>query len=673
MHKTHGTWRIAMLVLMMLIMVGALAACGGQEQPDIFESNVEEAADGDAEEASDDAGEEAAEEAAPEAAPEADADSNEAPALAAMVAAGDLPPLDERLPNEPMVVEVWDSIGEYGGTWRSGLLGQADGAWVRRTMAYEPMMRWKPDLTTTIPNVAKSVEVSDDGQEFTFTLREGMHWSDGAPFSADDVMFWYENVILNDELTPVKPLWMRPGGTLGVVEKIDDFTVIFKFEAPHGLFLRQLGSQYPYVPAHYMQQWHIDFDPESAEAAVAELELNDWVDLFRNKLNHMNNVDLPTVYPWVVTTPASSATQMVAERNAYYWKVDPEGNQLPYIDKLVYPIVENVDVLVLSALSGEIDMMDRHIATPGNKAVFFDSKADGDYDFFTVDYAWETPVSIGFNLSHKDEGLREVFNQKDFRVALSIGIDRQEIIDAIYVSDGEPRQPAPLDASPWFNEQLAYQYTELDVEQANALLDGLGYARGDDGIRLRPDGEKISFTIDVIAAFEPWAEIMEIVSGYWAELGIESNVKVIERSFFYERKAAYDHDVIVWTGADGIALVMDPRSYMAFSRESLFGVAWADWWRSEGAQGDEPPAAAQRQQELYDELQVTVDPDRQDEIMNEILQIAADEFWVMGITKYYKGYGIVRNNFKNVPETVWQWHVSAAPAQTNPEQYYISE
>ena len=340
---------------------------------------------------------------------------------------------------------------------------------------------------------------------------------------------------------------------------------------------------------------------------------------------------------------------------------------------MVYPIVENVDVLVLKALSGEIDMMDRHIATPGNKAVFFDSKAEGDDDFFTVEYAWETPVDIGFNLSHSDPALRDIFREKDFRIALSHAINRQEIIDVIYVGDGEPRQPAPLDASPYYNEQLAYQYTEYEVDKANEILDGLGLERGSDGMRLRPDGEPLSFRIDVIAAFEPWAEIMELVSNYWREVGIDSRVNVIERSLFYERKAAYEHEVIVWTGADGIALVMDPRSYMAYSTESLFGVAWADWWRSGGSRGEEPPEAAKKQQALYDELQVTIDPARQDEIMQEILEIAIEEFWVMGITKYYKGYGIVRNNFKNVPDTLWQWHVSASPAQTNPEQYYIEQ
>ncbi len=617
--------------------------------------------------------------AAPEEEPEAAAEvmeessSKEAPALAAMVAAGELPPLEERLPVNPMVVPVTESIGQYGGTWRSGLLGQADAPWVRRTMAYEPMMRWTPDLTTTIPNAAEAVAVSDDGTEFTFSLREGMKWSDGEALTADDVLFWYEHYLLNDELQPVKPLWMRPGGTVGTVEKIDDYTVKFSFAAPHGLFLRQLGSQYPYEPEHYMAQFHADLNGQAVTAMVAEMGLSNWVDLYNNKRNLLNGVDMPVIWAWTLTTPASSATQLVADRNPYYWKVDPAGNQLPYIDQLVYPIVENVEVQVLRALAGEVDMQDRHIATPGNKAAFFDGKEAGDYDFFTVEYAWETPVSIGLNLAHPDEALRSVFLEKDFRIALSIAMNRQEIIDILYVGDGEPRQPAPLAESPWYNEQLAYQYTEYDPAQANALLDNLGYAMGPDGVRLRPDGEKISFDVNVIAAFEPWAEIMELVSTYWADVGIEANVQVLERSLFYERKAAYEYDVAVWTGADGIALVMDPRSYFPFSTESLFGVAWADYWRSEGSKGMAPPPAGAEQQLLYEELQVTVDPAEQDRIMNAILDIAAENFWVFGVTKYYKGYGIVKNNFKNVPETLWQWHVSAAPAQTNPEQYYIEQ
>jgi peptide/nickel transport system substrate-binding protein len=595
----------------------------------------------------------------------------EAPQLAARVQSGDLPPVDERIPLDPVVVTPVERIGNYGGTWRSGLLGVSDRPWISRTMAYEPLLRWSEDLTEVVPNVAESWEVSDDGLEFTFHLHEGMKWSDGEPFTADDFVFWYEHVLLNDDLTPVKFQWMQPGGVLGRVEKVDDTTVKFIFANPPGLFITQMGNQTPFVPAHYARQWHIEFNQEEVEKLVQAEQLNGWPSLYDNRMDFLATVERPTLFPWIVTIPVGSTNRVVAERNPYYWKIDPEGHQLPYIDRMEYPIVENSEVLVLRALSGEIDMMDRHIATPDNKALFVDSKDAGDYDFFTVKFAFESPCVIALNLNHKNPELKRIFNEKNFRVALSHAINRQEIIDVIYVGSGQPRQPAPLDESPHYHEQLATQYLEHDVAKANQLLDELGLERGADGIRRRFDGEPLFFTVEVAAAFEPWGKIMEMVANYWSEIGVDAEVKVIERSLFYARKAAYDHDCGVWTGADGIAVVMDPRWYMPFSNESIFGIAWADWWRSGGTQGEEPPPAARQQQAIYDKIQVTVNADERNALIKEMLDIGAEQFWAIGITKYYAGYGIVKNNFKNVPQEIWQWHISSSPAQTHPEQYFI--
>ena len=595
----------------------------------------------------------------------------EAPMLAELVKAGKLPPVEERLPKEPMVVTPWQNIGKYGGTWRSGLLGKSDRPWISRTMAYEALLRWNPDLTGVIPNIAKGWEVSADGTEFTFYLREGMKWSDGHPFTADDFVFWYEDVVSNDELTKVKPLFMKSGGELGAVEKVDDVTVKFKFSRPNGLFLYYMAYNSPFVPAHYAKKWHVKYNKQEVEKAVAELKMQDWVALYQAKMDWLDNPECPTLFAWRVVVPVGSGTQVVAERNPYYWKVDPEGNQLPYIDKCVYPIVEKVEVLVMKALAGEVDMMDRHIATPDNKAVFMDNKEKGGYDFFTVKYAWESPCVIALNLNHPDPVLREIFMKKEFRVALSHAINRQELIDTIYVGDGQPRQPAPLEESPHFHEELAYQFLDYDLAKANKLLDELGLERGADGIRMRPDGKPIYFTIEVIAAFEPWAQIMELVSNYWKEVGISTTVKTIDRSLFYQRKAAYEHECMVWTGADGIFVLLDPRWYMPYSIESIYGVAWADWWNSSGAIGQEPPEPAKRQQELFDELRTKVSFEDQKAIMRKVLDIAAEQFWCIGTTRYYAGYGIVKNNFKNVPKELWQWHLSSSPAQTNPEQYYI--
>lgn len=595
----------------------------------------------------------------------------EAPQLAAMVQRGELPPVDERLPLDPVVITPHERIGNYGGTWHSGLLGVADRPWISRTMAYEPLLRWSADLTSVGPNVAESWEVSDDGMEFTFHLRQGMHWSDGAPFTADDFVYWYEHVLLNDDLTPVKFQYMQPGGILGRVEKIDDVTVKFVFEVPSGLFITQMGNTSPYAAAHFAQQWHIEFNKEAVEKEVADQQLNSWASLYTTKMDFLATVECPVLFPWKVIVPVGSTNRVVSDRNPYYWKVDPEGHQLPYIDQMDYPIVENVDVLVLKAMAGEIDMMDRHIATPDNKAIFVDNQDQGDYHFFNVEFAFESPCVIALNLNHKDPELKRVFNEKDFRVALSHAINRQEIIDVIYVGSGQPRQPAPLDESPHYHERLATQYLEYDVATANQLLDDLGLERGPDGMRRRFDGQPLFINVEVAAAFEPWGRIMEMVTDYWKAVGVDSDVRVIERSLFYARKAAYDHDCGVWTGADGIAVLMDPRWYMPFSNESIYGIAWADWWRSGGTQGEEPPPAAKQQQDIYDQILVTANEEERNALVQQMLDIAADQFWAIGITKYYAGYGIVKNNFKNVPDTIWQWHISNSPAQTHPEQYFI--
>ncbi|NLD74380.1 MAG: ABC transporter substrate-binding protein [Chloroflexi bacterium] len=541
-------------------------------------------------------------------------------------------------------------------------------------MGNDPLLRWAPDLASIIPNIASSWEVSDDGKTFIFHLRKGMKWSDGAPFNADNFVWWYEHALMNKELTPTITSWMRPGGEVGSVTKVDDVTVQFSFPNPNGLFILRMGSSEPFVPSHYLEQFHIDFNKEAVEQTVADDKLESWMALYGDKNDRWNNEERPGLLAWKVTVPVGSGTQLVGERNPYYFKVDPDGNQLPYIDRVVYPIAETVEVLVMKALNGEIGMMDRHIATPANKSVFFDNQEQGDYHFFGIKYAFESPCVIALNLNHKDPGKKEVYLKKDFRVALSHAINRQEIIDTIYVGDGVPAQPSPVPESVHYHEGLEQQYLEYDPDLANQMLDDLGLERDANGMRLRFDGQPLYIDVEVISALEPWAEIMEMVLSYWRAIGVDGAVKTIDRSLFYERKAAYDHDCMTWTGADGVAIVIDPRWYMPYSNESIYGIAWADWWNTDGQKGEEPPEAAKEQQRLYREIEAEPDPEKQKALMKQILDIAQEQFWCIGTTRYYNAYGIVKNNFKNVPaEGVWQWHICNAPAQTMPEQYYIEQ
>ncbi len=582
---------------------------------------------------------------------------NESPMLADRAAAGDLPPVEERLPDEPLVVEPHESIGQYGGIWRMGMRGGNDTALMTRTLGYENLLRYTPDWTGIVENVAKDWEASEDGREYTFFLREGMKWSDGEPYTAHDIEFWYQAHVVNDEVRPGKPSWLMSGGELGVVEAIDDYTVKFSFAAPNGLFIENVaqvdGREITRFPRHWASQYHADFNPDGIDALVEEAGLETWVDLWDNMIGSGDGFrePKPVIGAWVHENGAGSdTTQVTAVRNPYYWKIDPEGNQYPYIDTVQYDVGDDTETLVLKALNGEIDMQDRHIATLNNKAVFFDNMEAGGYIFYDRIPASMNVMMIALNLSTTDPVLSEVFNNKDFRIGLSHAINRQEIIDVVYVGQGEPWQGSPRLSSPFYNERLAKQYTEYDPDLANQILDDAGFAERDsDGFRLGPDGNRITFAVEVTTVATDSIDTLELVQGYWAEVGIDMQVEVEDRSILYDRKEANEHQAVVWGGGGGLEVFLDPRWYMPFSHESNFATAWASWFNGDEIRGIEPPEAPKRQMELFRQIQSTANADLQAKLMREILEIAADEFYAIGISLPANGYGIVSLKMRNVP------------------------
>ena len=325
------------------------------------------------------------------------------------------------------------------------------------------------------------------------------------------------------------------------------------------------------------------------------------------------NEELPTIFAWKIVVPYSGGERVVAERNPYYWKVDPEGNQLPYIDRVVYAVGEDVEVLVLKALNGEIDMQERHISSLANKALFTDNMEAGDYHFFETRFADLNVVTINLNLNHKDPVMREIFQNKDFRIGLSHAINRQEIIDTVFVGQGEPWQVSPQATSPFYNERLAKQYTEYDVDLANEYLDKVLPDKDDDGFRLRPDGEQLVFNVDVISVKPDWIDTMEMVKGYWAEVGVNINVTSVDRSLVYTRKEANEHTALAWwtDGGAGLDTILDPYIFFPQRDETAFAPVWGQWYQGD-PRGEEPPAAVKEQQALYDQIKAAADPEVQD-------------------------------------------------------------
>ena len=610
------------------------------------------------------------------------ADYKEAPALAAAAKAGTLPPVEQRLPNNPEVVKPLDAIGTYGGQLRFGLRGSSDHNHILRMVGNQGLVRWDPEYTKIVPNVAEKVDVSPDGKVFTFTLRKGMKWSDGKPFTADDILFNVDDLILNADFAAPQPRYMT-GGVPMKVEKLDDATVKITFTEPYGDFLAELASplgQHPVLYAkHYCSQFHPKYNAKIADTIKAN-NASDWKNLFLQKCGDIEiparwgNVDRPTLDPWVVKDPyTGGSTRVIMERNPYFWQVDTAGNQLPYIDELNAPIAQDVESLILAAIGGRIDFGLRHLDAPANRAVLAENRTKGGYEMFEASAVGGTNMVINLNLMAKDKELRDLFNTKDFRIALSHGMNRKEIIDTALLGDGEPWQNGPFENHPNFHKRIATQYLDYDVAKANALLDGLGLTkRGPDGTRLLASGKPIKFKIDVIPTLQPeQVDMLQLIERQWAKIGIDMDVNSLERTFFYERTSnSNDHDAAVWGGQASWVPGEIPQQIVPVHHDSRWGIPWVQWYKTGGKQGEEPPASVKERMKLYDEARATTDPEKRRALMLKIADIAADEFEVFSVTKALPTYGIAKTTLKNVPATMPSSWYYPTPAPTLPQTWF---
>jgi peptide/nickel transport system substrate-binding protein len=613
---------------------------------------------------------------------------SEAPMLSEQVKAGKLPPIDERLPVNPMVVTATE-VGQYGGNWRMGLRGGTDDASFIRTIAYEPLLRWGINWDKVEPNLAEKWEVSPDAKEYTLYLRKGVKWSDGEPFTVDDILFWWEDVANNKDLAGSPPGWMKAGKDFATVTKVDDYTVKFAFTSPYGLFEQYLASVDARTilcfPKHFAQQFHPKYTEQAKlDASAKEAGFATWVELFRGKVANTPDcggtgkwavAGRPTLDAWMVEEPYSgNATQVTFVRNPYYWKVDQNGQQYPYIDKLTFGVYQDIPAILLKATNGEIDFQMRHFNTLDNKAVLFDNQKNGDYRFFTLKEAGNNKLIVMMNMTHKDPAMREVIGNKDFRIGMSYAINRQEIIDTVYVGQGKPAQPAPLEGTPFYNEKLATQYIEYDVAKANEYLDKVMPKKDANGMRLRPDGKPFVMVVEIANANKDQVDAGNMLAKYWKEVGVNVEAKPEDRSLMYTRKDANDLDAMLWGGEGGVNPMMDPRSYFPNGTESAYAVAWALWYQGTTSEfAEEPPAEVKAIMDKFETVKTTPGFENQVKVMNELLEMSAEQFFSIGILTPPDGYGIAKNNMKNVPDEMINSWAYPTPAPRNVFTFFFAK
>jgi peptide/nickel transport system substrate-binding protein len=605
----------------------------------------------------------------------------EAPVLANLVKQGKLPPVEKRLPGTPMIVKPLEETGRYGGTWRMATTGIADAEkLIVRVATYEPLLRWKADWSGIMPNLAISYQVGDHASSYVFKLRKGIFWSDGSPFTADDILFAVENIWKNKELYPAGlPTWMTIEGKPAVVTKVDNYTVKFKFANSYGLFLQRLAtpdSLELIQPSQYLKQFHPQFAKENAiEKQVKEGGYHNWVEMFGAKNDRKLNIHRPTLGPWKLTQAIGTGTNVIFERNPYYWKVDTKGQQLPYIDKLQFQVVENPEMVAMKAIAGEIDCQHRSIGGFIEKLPLFkQNQKRGDYRLYKVNYAHSNQLVIAPNLNHKDPVLRKIFNDRNFRFGLSHAINRKQIIDLVLYGMAKPRQTAPNADSPFYYKPLENVAIEYNPKLANEYLDKAGLAKRDkNGIRLRPDGKRLEFNVE-FSTFRPqWTDMMEMIVKDWAAVGIKANIKIEDRTLFTERKSALKHDMAIWSddGGSGAQVLLEAKYYVPInSIESNHAIAYAQWYNSRGKQGEEPTGDMRKLYDLYDKILITPEADEQVKLMKEILKLNAKNLWVIGICSKPSEFGVVKNKMRNVPMVITESWIYPTPGPTNPEQYF---
>jgi len=623
----------------------------------------------------------------------------EAPMLAELVNAGKLPPVEQRLPDpeDLLVIKPVHQIGRYGGRWRRGFTGPADNENGNRICSTDKILMFDYTGNRVAPALAKDWRLSDDGKVCTIFLRKGLKWSDGQPFTADDFLFWHEDIYLDKALVPTPIPEFTINGKPGRLSKRDDYTVVYEFPEPYYLFVDILagdtligGGQATqmarssfmggYAPAHYLKQFlpkYSSVDEVTRKAKAAGFD--SWVSYLRYRTNWTLNPDLPVLTPWKTVSPINTPNWNL-ERNPYYWAVDAAGNQLPYIDRLTMGLAENLEVLNLRAIAGEYDLQERHISL-SKLPVFLENQMQGNYKVFLDTAQMGSDCALMVNTAYElDPEVAKWLKTRDFRRALSLGIDRDQLNEAFWLGIGIASSCAPADdvvTNP--GKEYRKKWSVLDLKQANALLDKIGLDKKDgEGYRLRTDG-KGRLRIELMTMggqMIQFTQIAEMIRQQWRRIGIEADVKETERNLAAIKSANAEHHIrfSIPNGSENIYLF--PRHVLPVDpAETHLGMPFARWYASNGTQGKKPDNSEMlRAFELYRSAAGKKEAERTT-IAKEIWKIIVEECWVIGtvgVSPAFMGVRVVKNNMGNIPARQTNAQHARTPNTSHPATFFFT-
>ena len=590
---------------------------------------------------------------------------NEAPMLADLVKAGKLPSVDKRLPKQPVLLKAKE-VGKYGGTWHRVQAGEID--WVWSLVNFESFAIFDVNQEKIVPELADWWKFNKDYTELTLHLVEGIKWSDGVPFTVDDVIFWWNEVILaKDKKGSVSPWdylkqpWTMRGGKPMTIEKIDAYTLKYKFGAPNPTapLWFQTGPHFIYAwPMHYVKQFHPKYNSK----------IDTWEEMQKTLRNHgIRNPDQPVLSPWK-TSRYIPGQRLVLERNPYFWKVDQKGNQLPYIDRVEIEYVSDIETLKLKLVAGEVDFQVRDELSSADYPLLMAGQKRGDYTVKLYHTGRGAQPCLFPNTEHKNDTLRHFFRDQKVREALSIGINREYINDIIYNGLLKPYS-ATIGADSWhfkvpggqeLLKEWQQKYSEYDPDRANELLDKAGYPRRSDGYRHFPDGSVVGFTVTInsLDQNKQYLDVMQIVKENWLELVMKVNMHSVSNDEWVETVDGVKYDMYVYESSD-----LDCFAWPATLFPVVHWRQWPEvtyWFKTEGARGVSPTYYADRGEgdvelrllNLYEKvLSLPGEPDslERHKLIHEAVRINIDEGpFMIGVVGEPTIPGILKNNFKNV-------------------------
>jgi peptide/nickel transport system substrate-binding protein len=634
----------------------------------------------------------------------------EPPMLADLVKSGKLPPVDERLPETPVVIGGRDAIGVYGGEVR---MIHFDPVWMISNYDWmaERLLHYSDiDLRTIVPNIFEAWTVSPDGTTFTFKMRKGLKWSDGQPVTSEDVRFFIEDVWFNKDLNGA-PMWqLRFDGKANTVnaklEVADDFNFKLTFAAPFGALPAHLTrweiGNWPSImgPSHYYKQYHNKYtDQAKLDQMAKDNKLDTWVQLYNQRCgpsqwglgywqvpDWMKTTEYPTLSPWILKDMPGSGL-FTFERNPFYWKIDLAGNQLPYIDNMRMDYITTTDAAKLKLAQNELDAMGMHDVTMADYPFYKENEPKG--NFQVMDYISCMSDRDVFFPQHvifledgktRDTVLEEIVNHPDFVKALSMAVDRDEINQSLLFGTARMGQLSPMPSSKYYKESYSAAWASFNKDAANKLLDGMGLTQKNaQGIRLRKDGKPLSYIIEQgglrVGPLTP--KVSEMIATYWRDIGIDATSKEVDSSLLQTRMNNNQVHCTVWHAdrCTDLLLPLEPQWFIPTAGgQGGASAAWAAWWAAADktvAGLIEPPDQIKKYYDLFAQMTSTTNEDDRVKFGQQIFDGLAETPLAIGLILECPAPLLFNKNMRNLPrpKATMGWD-TYGNSTYHPEAYY---